>query len=1215
VSTRAGGPTSETLAEDEQRRPPRWAPWDRLHDSDAAVARYVSSEAVTGRGLTVRRDPDDDDLAVAKRVYARLHEQGLGYQHERRLVDSRMQAIRDPQLLLRDKVGSCIDLATTFAGMCLAAHVSVLLAITDDHAFVLLVPDRPRDDEGLPSAPFAPAGLTPADDEPGGVFDVPPGALAPALADGTLVAVEVGAVVSRFGDFGVAVEEGRRLADSPFRIIDVEWLHCDDAYRPFAPPADRPSIHLHVPPSGTFEDYPGREETIEEIRAATGTVVLLAPSGRGKSWIARRLAEEAPFGAGWFLDASQRQTLFNSLAEADRAERDADAGGMARQDRQGFAYSGLARLADMEDPWVVVLDNADGDPGRLRDLMPRPRGGQRLLVTSTNERWRDAPDVQVIELPAISDDDVARRVGADLVPLVDGRPLLLAAFGRLMRETGVDASGIAALAPKAAPEERDPGAGPAALWAALRSADGFDERELLVSACAAYLPPDHQPLTTLEALVPDAREAARFLVDRGLLTFEVEGTRSDDDRAAVRMHRLFGAAVRAHLEADRPELADQVVGRLVREDAPYTLLDKHGDLDTVQRLAARIVAGDRPGDVSDPALGLALHGVAKLLELHGQTQPSGDVFGRAKRHLEGHPIELADCLQGEARTVNQHRTDDEGALHEAVGWAQQARTLILDAGGKPASADRCRAMEGLLMLKLARFSHDGKTKLDLLRAALAVIDEADRRRIANPDLVDEVELARSRFNLAGPRISLAQAEPHRAAEHLDRASEIYQEVLERRERLYDGRRIHPHIAACIHGLGLTEYYRALLVADSQEARSRHLRAATEHTAEALKQRQTLDGSIDLGEAGKSAALLAKIALARQSSPTAHVSVPLGTWRDARRELTNAHVVLETVPPVPSERTQIAAAIAAWVRSPALAVLVEEFGGSVGDGDLAETLDELERFSAERWDFRRGRERNLVVAPQFTTATERVVLAAARALGLEQGTAIGPLPKGRADHVVVAYDDVLILGGLVRACLARPLYAAREIAAGRIEAACVTALGGFREIAGDEVGLVERITGDEVSDELHAMDAGVRNAFGVTEPVRDEGESAEQVGASWRVREYVTAAGLPVRVVAAPSSEPGVRRANTPDAYAWFAMHLARLRPGQRILVVTTDIYVPYQHADAVRMLALPFGVTVETAGMQPGRVDQRLRQTFAPHNYLQEIRSAIRALRDLHAAL
>lgn len=1200
----------------EDRRPQRWAPWDRVDGRDADVARYVSTEAVTGRGLTVRRDPADDDVAIARRAYERLREQRIGYQHERRLVQGRMQEIRDPQLLLRDQVGSCIDFATTFAGMCLAAHVNVLLAITVEHAFVLLVPDRARDEEDRVSAPFA-HGLTPVGGEPEGVLHAAAGALAP-LADGTVVAVDAGAAVAGGGDFAVAVNAGRDLvASEELHVIDVEWLHRDRAYWPFAPPADRPSIHLHVPPSSAFETYPGRKAVLEEIRTTTGTLVLRGPSGRGKSWIARRLAEEAPFGAGWFLDASQRQTLFNSLAEADRAERDADTGGLARQDRQGYAYSALARLADMEDPWIVVLDNADDDPAKLRDLMPRPRGRQLLLVTSTSTRWRDVPEVAVRELGALSDDDVARRVGTDLMPLVDGRPLLLTAFERLMRTTGVTGAAIAAFAPPTAGEERDPAAGPAALWAALRAAEGFGERELALAACAAYLPPDHQPLTVLEALVPGVREATRFLVDRGLLAFEVEGAALEDDRTAIRMHRLFGAAVRADLEADRRQLADEVVRRLVRERSSYALLDRHGDLDTVQRLAARIVAGDRPDDAPEPALGFALHGVAKLLELHGQTQPSGDVFGRAKRHLADHPIELADCLHGEARTVNQHRTDDELALREAVEWAQQARRLILDAGGEPASADRCRAMEGLLMQKLAKFPREGEgeTELGLLEQALAVIDEADRRRMANPDVVDEVELARSRFNLAGPHIELAQAEPHRAAAHLDTAADVYQEVLERRERLYDGRRIHPHIAACIHGLALAEYYRALLVADSEEARSRHLRAATEHATEALKQRETLDGSIDLGEAAKSAALLAKIALARQSSPAAHVSVPQGTWGTARRELTDARIALETVPPVPSKRARIADAIAAWVRSPALAVLVEEFGGTVGDSDLAETLDALERFSAERWDFRRGRERNLVLAPLLTTATERVVFAAARALGLELGTASGPLLAGGSDHVVLPYDEVLILGGLVRACLARPLFTARQIAAGRLAAGSVTALGGFREIAGDEVGLVERITGEEVSDEFHAMDAGVRNAFGVTEVVTDDGESVEQVGGSWRVREYATADGLRVRVVAAPSSEPGVRRANTPDTYAWFATELARLQPGQRVLVVTTDIYVPYQHADAVRMLALQYGVTVETAGMQPGRVDQRLRQAFAPHNYLQEIRSTICALRDLYAAL
>jgi hypothetical protein len=152
------------------------------------------------------------------------------------------------------------------------------------------------------------------------------------------------------------------------------------------------------------------------------------------------------------------------------------------------------------------------------------------------------------------------------------------------------------------------------------------------------------------------------------------------------------------------------------------------------------------------------------------------------------------------------------------------------------------------------------------------------------------------------------------------------------------------------------------------------------------------------------------------------------------------------------------------------------------------------------------------------------------------------------------------------------------------------------------------------DEFDVMDEGVRMAFSLDEPTTERGHASEEVGASWRVRAYSGPEGLEVKVIAAPSSEPGVRRANTPDTYAWFASEVAHLRHGQRLLVVTTSIYVPFQHANALRMFSLPFGVSVETVGADPGDLDPRLSQKFLPHNYLQEVRSTIRALRDLYSA-
>lgn len=316
------------------------------------------------------------------------------------------------------------------------------------------------------------------------------------------------------------------------------------------------------------------------------------------------------------------------------------------------------------------------------------------------------------------------------------------------------------------------------------------------------------------------------------------------------------------------------------------------------------------------------------------------------------------------------------------------------------------------------------------------------------------------------------------------------------------------------------------------------------------------------------------------------------------------------PPLAPDGSDAAAAIEAWTRSPALDELVRLSGGELPAGlDLPELLTWLERFS-EAWDFRGGKERNLFEARSLDPAIEKKIKSGAAALGLVRG---GTVPRGR-------YDHVLILGGLARACLARPLYAAKLLAEGAIEAGSVTALGGYRELKGDEVGLVERVAGERidaetVADEFDAMDAGIRAAFGLGSPDRERGEESELVGGSWRVHEYTTAAGLPVIVAAAPSAEPGERRTNTADSLEWFATELSGLEPGQRVLMVTSDIYVPFQHADALRTIGLTNEIEVETAGIQPGDLDPRLSQVFSADAYLQEVRSTIIAFGRLLAAI
>src|SRR6185369_1327377 len=82
--------------------------------------------------------------------------------------------------------------------------------------------------------------------------------------------------------------------------------------------------------------------------------------------------------------------------------------------------------------------------------------------------------------------------------------------------------------------------------------------------------------------------------------------------------------------------------------------------------------------------------------------------------------------------------------------------------------------------------------------------------------------------------------------------------------------------------------------------------------------------------------------------------------------------------------------------------------------------------------------------------------------------------------------------------------------------------------------------------------------------------------AWRVDTYRHPATPRVDVVAAPA-RTGRDRANTPDTDAFWA-ETEHLRPGDRVLVVTSPLYVPFQHCDAVRLLGLPYRCTVETVG-------------------------------------
>lgn len=302
--------------------------------------------------------------------------------------------------------------------------------------------------------------------------------------------------------------------------------------------------------------------------------------------------------------------------------------------------------------------------------------------------------------------------------------------------------------------------------------------------------------------------------------------------------------------------------------------------------------------------------------------------------------------------------------------------------------------------------------------------------------------------------------------------------------------------------------------------------------------------------------------------------------------------------VPLPRT--GAGIDAWARSEAMTALLAEFGERPPDGEPGAVLAALDRFSEQRWDYRKGLERHQAVAEAFPAATDEVIHAAAAALGL----AGRRLPPGRE------YDHVLVLGGGVRTMLARSEHAATVLNDG-VRAGTIAGLGSTRPLSGQEE--IARQAGlRPCPTEGDAVDEALRRAFRLGEPGdRRSGALGPDPGQAWWLRSYPDASP-PVHVLAAPSTRPG-QRANTADTYTGWAQLVQPDPAGARLLLVTTDLFVPFQHADAVRLLGVPYGCSIDTVGFPTA--DNAWVPAARTFEILQEVRSAIRSVRALYEAL
>lgn len=288
----------------------------------------------------------------------------------------------------------------------------------------------------------------------------------------------------------------------------------------------------------------------------------------------------------------------------------------------------------------------------------------------------------------------------------------------------------------------------------------------------------------------------------------------------------------------------------------------------------------------------------------------------------------------------------------------------------------------------------------------------------------------------------------------------------------------------------------------------------------------------------------------------------------------------------------------WIYSEPLRRLFRMFDGSQLAEKMGRNRDadikEVHEF-VQKWDFRGGKERWEVVNDSFVNDNKETIIAEAALLGMTNVTT----PQYEPDYI-------LPLGGARMANYDRPVMARNVIDEYGYRNKNIVALSGTRPISDVERPYLEKYAPDDATTEYDAISAGLEKAFSLDD-YEEEFMYNENPNLCSAVRKYKKKyKDSLVYSLAAPSSDPSNRRANSYDTFKFLLEHFS-IGKGEKLLLVTSCIYVPFQYLKFMN-LAIDRGFEVDCIGTDiAGSVSMSKAS-----NYLQEIKSTVDAIYGLY---